>query len=152
VGGIAVIYIDECLIDEIRKKGEASYPNECCGIILGSLLENDSVKYAKGLYEIVNSSNAAEQHHRFLISAEDMMKVELYARKNGLEIVGFYHSHPDCEAVPSEYDRSHALPVYSYIITSVVNGEAVDAKSWELTAEGENNKFYGEKIFVKENI
>ena len=63
-----------------------------------------------------------------------MMSVELKARREGLDIVGFYHSHPDHGPVPSEYDRTHALPVYLYIIVSVMSGTAEGAESWELDA------------------
>ncbi|MBR1736306.1 MAG: M67 family metallopeptidase [Firmicutes bacterium] len=135
-----MIYISKDLLKEIESNAERRYPNECCGIIFGKT-END-IKYAESVKEINNSFGDGEEYHRFLITAEDMMKSELYAREKGIDIVGFYHSHPNAEAVPSEYDRVHALPIYSYPITSVVNGKVMITKSYELY----DNKFIEEEI------
>jgi proteasome lid subunit RPN8/RPN11 len=143
-----MIMISEKLIDEIKLESERIYPNECCGIIFGKLSSDSNIKCGESLQSILNSFNDDEKYHRFLIQPEDMMRAERFARKNEIDIVGFYHSHPDCEAVPSEYDRSHALPVYSYIIVSVEKGKAVDVRSWELT----DNVFYSEKMYEKEDV
>ena len=115
---------------EIRLAGEKAYPNECCGILFGSEDGDDHV--VKSLKPIDNARESDEQYHRFLITAEDMMQAELEARKQRLEIVGFYHSHPDHPAKPSEYDRDHALPFYSYIILRVAEGKADLMTSWRL--------------------
>lgn len=135
-----MIYISRALLEKIEKEAEESYPFECCGIILGSI--EQSKKIAHSIKSIVNNFGLGEEYHRFLITAEDMLKCELYARQNGFDIVGFYHSHPDHPAVPSEYDREHALPVYSYAITSVKNGKAEKTASYEL----KENKFISENI------
>ncbi|MBR1445109.1 MAG: M67 family metallopeptidase [Firmicutes bacterium] len=135
-----MIYISENLLKEIESNAERKYPNECCGIIFGKT-END-IKNAMFTKEINNSFGEGEEYHRFLINAEDMMKSELYAREKGIDIVGFYHSHPDAQAVPSEYDRVHAMPIYSYIITSVIKGKIGRTKSYEL----HDNKFMEEEI------
>ena len=105
---------------EIRLAGEKAYPNECCGIMFGSEEGDDHV--VKSLKPIDNARESDEQYHRFLITAEDMLQAELEARKLGLEIVGFYHSHP----------RDHALPFYSYIILRVAEGKADLMTSWRL--------------------
>ena len=115
---------------EIRKAGAEAYPNECCGILLGS--EENGVNTVKALKPIENARESGEQYHRFLITAEEMMAAELEARKLGLEIVGFYHSHPDHPARPSDYDRDHALPFYSYIILRVAQGRPELMTSWRL--------------------
>ena len=96
--------------EKIRKAGAEAYPNECCGILFGS--EVDCGHAVKALKPIDNARESGEQYHRFLITAEDMMQAELEARKLGLDIVGFYHSHPVHPARPSDYDRDHALPFY----------------------------------------
>lgn len=116
--------------EEIRQAGEKAYPNECCGIMFGSEEGDDHV--VKSLRPIENARESNEQYHRFLITAEDMLQAELEARKLGLEIVGFYHSHPDHPAKPSDYDRDHALPFYSYIILRVAEGKADLMTSWRL--------------------
>jgi len=131
----------------IKTSGEASYPNECCGIILGEINEDGS-KNAKRTENINNSSENNEQYHRFLITPEDMFKAEKIARAAKLEIIGFYHSHPDHPSMPSGYDKDHALPFYSYVIISVDNGKAQVLTSWELTADREN--FEQEEITEKE--
>ena len=116
--------------EEIRQAGEKAYPNECCGILFGTEDGDDHV--VKSLKPIDNARESGEQYHRFLITAEDMLQAELEARKLGLEIVGFYHSHPDHPAKPSDYDRDHALPFYSYIILRVAEGKADLMTSWRL--------------------
>ena len=116
--------------EKIRQAGAAAYPNECCGILFGS--EENGVNMVKALKSIENARESGEQYHRFLITAEDMMEAELEARKRKLEIVGFYHSHPDHPAQPSDYDRDHALPFYSYIILRVAEGRPELMTSWRL--------------------
>ena len=116
--------------EKIRQAGAAAYPNECCGILFGS--EENGVNTVKALKSIENARESGEQYHRFLITAEDMMDAELEARKLGFEIVGFYHSHPDHPARPSDYDRDHALPFYSYIILRVAEGRPELMTSWRL--------------------
>ena len=114
----------------IQKAGVEAYPNECCGILFGSEDGDDHI--VTSLRPIENARESDEQYHRFLITAEDMMQAELEARKLGLEIVGFYHSHPDHPARPSDYDREHALPFYSYIILRVAEGRPEQMTSWRL--------------------
>ena len=116
--------------NEIRQAGADAYPNECCGIMFGSGEGDDHA--VKLLRPIVNARESGEQYHRFLITAEEMMQAELEARRLGLEIVGFYHSHPDHPAKPSDYDRDHALPFYSYIILRVAEGRPELMTSWRL--------------------
>lgn len=135
-----MIRIDKDLLEKIEEEAVKSYPYECCGIIFGSI--ENGIKLARSIKAIVNNFGSGEEYHRFLITAEDMMKGELYARANGLDIVGFYHSHPDHPALPSEYDRSHALPVYSYFITSVLKGKADKTASYELI----NDIFEAERL------
>ena len=115
---------------DIRRAGAEAYPNECCGILFGS--EADGSHVVKALKPIGNARESTEQYHRFLITAEEMMEAELEARKLGLEIVGFYHSHPDHPARPSDYDRDHALPFYSYVILRVAEGRPELMTSWQL--------------------
>jgi proteasome lid subunit RPN8/RPN11 len=118
----------------IRDEGERAYPNECCGILLGRLEEADK----RVVTEAVAAGNAREteeQYHRFVIDPADFLRTELTARKKGLDVIGFYHSHPDHQACPSDYDREHALPFYSYVIVAVEKGSAGSVTSWELAAD-----------------
>jgi proteasome lid subunit RPN8/RPN11 len=116
--------------EAIRKAGADAYPNECCGILLGK--DEDDEHVVTSLRPIENARESDERYHRFLITAEEMMQAELEARRLGLDIVGFYHSHPDHPARPSDYDREHALPFYSYIILRVAEGRPEQMTSWRL--------------------
>ena len=127
----------------IRAEGESAYPNECCGILIGEI-DDKGVKTIKYTEAIRNAREDGEQYHRFLITPEDMMQAERNARKRKQDVVGFYHSHPDHPALPSDYDKEHALPFYSYVIVSVNKKKAEDLTSWELTADRKN--FESEKI------
>ncbi|MDR2702154.1 MAG: M67 family metallopeptidase [Spirochaetaceae bacterium] len=127
-----MLWLSPELEKNIMADGEAAYPNECCGIILGEI-NDDGVKNAKRTVAISNSREDSEQYHRFLITPEDMLRAEQTARAAKLEVIGFYHSHPDHPSAPSGYDKDHALPFYSYVIVSVDNGKAQVLTSWELT-------------------
>ena len=127
----------------IRAEGESAYPNECCGILIGEI-DDKGVKTIKYTEAIRNAREDGEQYHRFLITPEDMMQAERNARKRKQDVVGFYHSHPDHPALPSDYDKEHALPFYSYVIVSVNKKKAEDLTSLELTADRKN--FESEKI------
>jgi proteasome lid subunit RPN8/RPN11 len=116
----------------IRKDGETAYPNECCGVLIGEV-DNEGVKTVRSTLTIDNAREDSEQYHRFLITPEDMMKAEQSARLMKLDVIGFYHSHPDHPSAPSDYDKDHALPFYSYVIVSVDKGKAQILTSWELT-------------------
>ena len=86
--------------EEIRQAGAKAYPNECCGILFGR--EDGGDRIVESLRPIENAREDSEQYHRFLITAEDMMQAELEAHRLGLDILGFYHSHPDHPARPSD--------------------------------------------------
>ncbi len=114
----------------IREHGETGYPNEICGVLLGRAEAGHKTVVA--LLPIDNQFEADERYHRFLITAQDMLRAEKEARRQGLSVVGFYHSHPEAEAVASAYDRDHAWPWYSYIIVSVRDRAAQAMRSWAL--------------------
>lgn len=85
--------------------------------------------------QIVPLKNAREDEarkNRFLITPEDYLKAELRADKLGLSLIGVFHSHPDCPNVPSEYDREWAQPFFSYLISRVDQGKAINHRSWKL--------------------
>ena len=133
---------DEHLI-EIREHGERDYPFECCGLMLGRF-EDAGRKVVTETYQISNAREEEAKRNRFLIRPEELMRGEKYAREKGLEVVGFYHSHPDDRAVPSQYDLEHAWPTYSYIVVAVESGGAADLRSWEM--EPDRSRFNEEDI------
>ena len=122
--------LSSSLQQQIFKEMEAGYPNEVGGFLLGTLAK-DSVT-VREIIQIENVFEKEEQFHRYAMTPKDWMKLEDQADERGLTLVGYYHSHPDSPAIASIYDRDHALPNFTYIITSVVNGKAVDQKVWYL--------------------
>ena len=138
-----MISIGKELIEQIKSHGEGTYPNECGGMLIGHLIA-DGEKSVVELLPMENAMDKAEQHNRVLILPKDVMRAERYAREKKLDVVGYYHSHPDCPAVPSQYDLDHALPVWSYIIVSVLEGKAAEMFSWEM--EADRSKFNEEEI------
>ena len=131
---------------EIAAHGERDYPHECCGLLLGSFTD-DGVKAIAEIYPISNAREEQAKRNRFLIRPEELMRGERYAETKGLEVVGFYHSHPDHPAVPSEYDLEHAWPMFSYIVVSVSAGTARDLRSWEM--ESDRSRFNEEEFSVE---
>jgi proteasome lid subunit RPN8/RPN11 len=137
-----MITIAEKQLSEIRTHGISDYPYECCGLLLGRFGPD-----GKTVTETLPISNAREEsakRNRFLITPEELLRGEQYARSNNLEVVGFYHSHPDSPAVPSQYDLEHAWPTYSYIIVSTNADRANDLFSWE--QEPDRSRFNQEEI------
>ena len=137
-----MIELNEQQLTEMREHAQRDYPFECCGLMLGRFA--DGRKVMAQTYPISNAREEEAKRNRFLIRPEELMRGEKYARENGFEVVGFYHSHPDDRAVPSQYDLEHAWPTYSYIVVSVEKGQAVDLRSWEM--ESDRSKFNDEQI------
>ncbi|HEU4364926.1 MAG TPA: M67 family metallopeptidase [Candidatus Krumholzibacteria bacterium] len=126
-----MITIPENLVHAIKAHAERTYPHECCGALLGSE-GRDGVRAVVALHEAGNRREAGAAARRFLISAEDYRNIEQAARERSLDVLGFYHSHPDHPAHPSDYDREHAFPWYSYVIVAVQGGVAGETTSWIL--------------------
>jgi proteasome lid subunit RPN8/RPN11 len=123
----------------IRAHGESAFPLECCGAMLGhdgAVLEG---------YPLPNTTEEGPRR-RFLVRAADYTQAEARARATSLELVGFYHSHPEHPAVPSQYDLDHAWPSFSYVIVSVMAGVAKDLRSWRL--RDDRSQFDEESILV----
>src|SRR6184192_1935166 len=137
-----MIEIADAHFSEIRAHGERDYPFECCGLLIGRF--KDDRKVVVETYAISNAREEEAKRNRFLIRPEELMRGEKYARAKRLDVVGFYHSHPDDRAVPSKYDLDHAWPSYSYIVVAVEKGHAADLRSWEM--EADRSRFNEEEI------
>lgn len=120
-------------IEAIRGHGEETFPNECCGFMLGTY-ENGNKKTVE-LLRADNDRESENQYNRFLITPEAYMRGEKAARSKGLDIVGFYHSHPNAPARPSQYDLDHAWPFYSYVIVSIMDKKWDNMTSWVLNED-----------------
>jgi len=117
------------LMERMRRHGEQTYPHECCGFLLGRAEDGlQTIEEVRGQ----ENERTESRENRFVISPEQFRAAEKRARERGLLLVGIYHSHPDSPARPSEYDRDHAWPWFSYIIVSVKGGKADDAYAWQL--------------------
>src|SRR5438128_2026328 len=137
-----MIHISDENLSKIKQHGEREYPYECCGLLIGKFSGDE--KTVIETLPIENAKDTSERHNRSLILPTDLMRGERYAREKGLDVIGNYHSHPDDEARPSQFDLDHALPVWSYIIASIRKGAAVDARSWVM--ENDRTKFNQEEI------
>ena len=129
------------LIERINKHIEAAYPGEGAGFLLGT--DGD-------VNEVLPLENAREEearHNRFLLTPEDYLKAEMKAMELGVDLIGVFHSHPDCPNVPSEYDREWAQPFFSYIISRVDQGKTVSHRSWKLLED--RTKYEEEEIEIK---
>ena len=109
----------------IRRHGEETFPHECCGALIGS---GGLVTHAEPL------PNTTEEgpRRRFLVRPSDYRLAEKRAGELDGELLGFYHSHPDHPARPSQYDLDHAWPSFSYVIVSVMGGDDKLLTSWRL--------------------
>ncbi len=137
-----MIEVNEDHSQAMREHGERDYPFECCGLMLGRF--DGDRKQVVETYPISNAREEEAKRNRFLIRPEELMRGEKQARAKDLDVVGFYHSHPDDVAVPSQYDLEHAWPTYSYIVVAVEKGHAADLRSWEM--ETDRSRFEEEEI------
>jgi len=117
----------EALVQGIRREGERAYPAECCGLLAG---RPGSVKDVTRLVPATN--RRTDDPHRYLISPDDLRRIEAELRDSGEEVVGCYHSHPDHPAAPSAFDTEQAWPWYSYLIVRIDRGRAAELTSWVL--------------------
>ncbi len=127
------VNLSDALQRRIFDQMEATYPNEGGGFLLGQV--SDETVAIVDIIQVDNVFAEEEQHHRYAMTPHDWMRLEDEADERGLSLVGYYHSHPDSPAVPSEYDREHALPNFIYIITSVMMARAEDMRAWQLRAD-----------------
>jgi proteasome lid subunit RPN8/RPN11 len=111
--------------DAIRLHGEETYPNECCGALVGA------GGRATAAVALPNTTEEGPRR-RFLVRPSDYRLAEKRAGDLGSELLGFYHSHPDHPARPSEFDLDHAWPTFAYVIVSVVSGAAAGMTVWYL--------------------
>ena len=155
-----MIYILQNQLEQIRYHSEVTYPEECCGLLLGSFQVNQKI-----VLEVLETENSWDTNdpvnnldnistskpqklskkNRFSIAPSILLQVQKECRERQINIIGIYHSHPDYPAIPSAFDREIAWLEYSYIIASLRNGKVSEIKSWQLQ---ENRHFQAEKIEI----
>ena len=142
---LSKVSISETVNQAIRRHGQETYPHECCGALVGTTGDAES-----RVVDVVPLPNTTEEgpRRRFLVRASDYRLAERRAAEMGGELLGFYHSHPDHPARPSQYDLDHAWPTFAYIIVAVANGKATDMTVWFLKDDRssfeEGSLHYGE--------
>jgi proteasome lid subunit RPN8/RPN11 len=121
----ARLVLDAGIAQAIRRHGEETYPHECCGALIG---RNNA---AAAVVALPNTTEEGPRR-RFLVRPADYRLAEQRAGELGAELLGFYHSHPDHPAQPSQFDLDHAWPTFAYVIVSVAAGAAADMTVWWL--------------------
>jgi proteasome lid subunit RPN8/RPN11 len=140
-----VLEVTAEILKQIHAHGEAAYPEEGAGLLLGHA--NGEQKQAVQVLLLGNAREQTARHNRYLLTPQDYLRGELEAGRQGLDVIGVFHSHPDHPDQPSEFDREWAMPWFSYLITSVQSGKAAGSRSWRL-AEGREN-FLEERIVFR---
>ena len=127
-----MIALDEARAGAIREHGRRAYPEECCGALLGRFVDGvATVEVARPIANVREDG----RRRRFLVDPRDYLEVEREADRRGLAVLGFYHSHPDHPAAPSDFDRRHAWPNLHYVIVAVEAGVPREMTSWLLSED-----------------
>jgi cysteine synthase B len=121
--------IDEGQLTALKRHGHRMYPDECCGALLGPKPGEVTEAYP------LDNTFPDGRRRRFLVGPDEYRRAEKRAAETGLQLLGFYHSHPDHPAEPSQFDLDHAWPNMSYVIVSVRQGQPKEARSWRLKAD-----------------
>ena len=145
-----MLKLSETIYSALRTHGEETYPHECCGVLLGR--SGDDVNTVE---EAVRAGNTRTDsaHNRYHIAPQELVKIQRQGRERGLDIVGFYHSHPDHPAQWSKTDfaEAHWLGC-SYVITAVANGVAQQTNSFLLTGTNEEDKSFQDETIQVEQL
>ncbi|HEY9727851.1 MAG TPA: M67 family metallopeptidase [Chroococcales cyanobacterium] len=156
---MAILKLHSHHLQAMQTHAESTYPEECCGLLLGQLSDDEKILIEVLLTENSWDAEAVEafqavegsaqldttKRTRYSIAPEAMLKAQKDARDRNLNIIGIYHSHTDHPAIPSEFDRAIAWQQYSYVIISVQQGKACDFKSWSLDDE---HQFQAEELLT----
>lgn len=133
----------------IRQHGQATYPEEGGGLLLGHLDERHAI--VTEIRVLPNTWDVdAERRRRYLIPSRVMLREERSAEARGLDVIGYFHSHPDHPAIPSEFDRDQALPNWSYVIVSVRQGQAGEVDAWQL--QEDRSRFDAQEMIVRRKM
>lgn len=141
-----MLVVEAELLDEIRRRAEAAYPMECCGVLGGEVGD------AKRALRAVATANTygGSRTSRYRIDPDELRRIDAALASAGLEIVGYYHSHPDAPPHPSELDREQAWPWYSYLIVALTDGSAREATSWVLADD--RSRFERERLLISSEV
>jgi proteasome lid subunit RPN8/RPN11 len=127
------LILTDSIMLTMQAHASSTFPEECCGLLLGNFEEGITIKRARESKRMENVFRKEERYHRYTIDPKEFLLAESAAESSGLEIVGIYHSHPNAPAKPSQFDKEHAWPTLSYLVVEVRDATVVDKKSWVLT-------------------
>ncbi len=147
-----MLKIRQSELDSLRRHGEETYPHECCGVLLGRMQDDE-----RQVAEIVRCGNTRDDRpqDRYHIDPRELVRIQRQGRERGLDIIGFYHSHPDHPAQWSQTDLAEAHWIgCSYVITSVEAGQAMRTSSFVLLGSGEEDKRFDDELIevVEEQV
>ncbi len=141
-----MLRIPQSALDDLRRHGEETYPNECCGVLLGQV--ENGARRVLSTARCGNTRSDSPQN-RYNIDPKELVGIQREARQRGEDVVGFYHSHPDHPARWSETDLAEAhWTGCSYVITAVEGGLAGRTNSFELAGTGEEDKHFLDEELV----
>jgi proteasome lid subunit RPN8/RPN11 len=141
MGGLVILRLSSDLLAKIHAHGEHAYPEEGAGFLLGA---DGEPRTATAIVPLTNAREKLARKNRYMFMPEDYIRAELQAERMGLSLIGVFHSHPDHPNQPSEFDREWAQPFFSYVITSVRSGKALESRSWRLVED--RSEFQEEQI------
>lgn len=127
-----MIHIERGPWREMVNHAQAAFPNECCGAMLGTI--DGQTKTVTVALVLDNVSSGSQRAH-YELRPEDLLRADREARERNLDLIGIYHSHPDCDAYFSETDLKNSCPWYSFVILSIYGGVFNHANSWLPDAE-----------------
>ena len=122
----SILEIEKSALDEAVAHAKETYPDECCGVMLGKWGEVRRVTKVVG----VANKNTGRAHDRYELDPDDLRRIDKEGRQEGLDVIGIYHSHPDHPDRPSQFDRDRGQPDMSYVIVAVQGGTEISVKSW----------------------
>ena len=149
-----MLKLNEQIYNTLRKHGEETYPHECCGVLLGQSTtcgDSPNIDVVNSVVDAVRAGNTRTDsaHNRYNIAPQELVRIQRQGRERGLDIVGFYHSHPDHPPHWSQTDLAEAHWIgCSYVITSVVNGKADVTNSFALAGNLEEDKRFDDEPMV----
>jgi proteasome lid subunit RPN8/RPN11 len=123
--------ITDAQLKEIYAHAKETYPYECCGFLIGQFEQEGLVRQVRRA-----TNQNTERTDRFVINPQEYMQAQFEAEDAGLDIIGFYHSHPDWPAIPSQTDIDNAAWDYFYVIASIHEGMPLNTNVWRLADEG----------------
>jgi proteasome lid subunit RPN8/RPN11 len=130
---LTTIHLPRAALAQIQQHGEETYPEECCGFLIGRDAP-DAGPPTRIIRRVERAANRVESERgrRFVIGPEELMQLERQLEGTGEKVLGFYHSHPDHRARPSQFDQEHAWPWYVYFVLAVAQGKAENVGAFEL--------------------